>query len=391
MKNLYFLLITLFLFSCTSVRKLVDEGKYDQAINYSINKIKGKKNKKDKYVKGIETAFTKVTQSDMDRVSYLKIEKNGNYWMEIYRILNRVDDRQKKIRPLLPLISEEGYKAEFRFVNVDPLLLESREEAAKYIYQSVKESIARAEKGDKDAARIAYRDLDELKSFYANYKDADQLKREVYELGQERVLIDVKNLSNIILPKNFYYEIKNINTNDLNRKWYKFYTIEDKADVKYDFVVNINIREIMISPDKEKEREYVETAVVKDGFEYIKDERGNVKKDSLGNDMKKEREISVSATVFELGRFKSALVKGDVKIFDNKKDKVYQTAPINVETVFETFASYYRGDKRALSKQSHSRLKGRIDPFPTNEELLLMSVDDLKKILYNEIDKNLRD
>jgi hypothetical protein len=391
MKNLLYLMITLLLISCTSVRKLVDEGKYDQALNYSVNKIKGKKNKKDKYVRAIESSFARVTENEMKRVSYLKLEQNGNYWMEIYEILNRIDDRQRKIKPLLPLMSKEGYKAEFKFVNVDPLILESREEAAKYIYESVRQSIARAEKGDKDAARIAYSDLDKLKSFYSNYKDTDLLKRELYELGQERVLIDVKNLSNVILPKNFYYEIKNINTNELNRKWYKFYTSEDNADIKFDYVVNINIREIEISPEQQKEREYEETAVVKDGFEYVMDEKGNVKKDSLGNDIKREKEITVKAQIFELGRFKSAFVRGDVKIFDNKKNKVYQTSPINVETVFETFASYYRGDKRALSKQSQGRLKGRIDPFPTNEELLLMSVDDLKKILYNEIDRNLRD
>ncbi|MBK7096769.1 MAG: hypothetical protein IPH57_17520 [Saprospiraceae bacterium] len=391
MKNLLFLLLAIFVISCTSVSKLVDEGKYDQAINYSVNKIKGKKNKKDKYVQAIESSFAKITENDMNRIQYLKIEKNGNYWMEVYDILNRIDDRQRKIKPLLPLTSMDGYKAEFKFVKVDPLILESKEGAAKFLYDSATENLERAEQGDKNAGRIAFQEFEQLRNFYQNYKDADILKRKVYELAQERVLIDVKNLSDVILPKNFYYEIKNINTNELNRKWYKFYTTEDNANVEFDYQVNINIKEIAITPEKEKEREYTETALVKDGFEYVRDERGNVKKDSLGNDIKKEKEINVSATVFELGRFKSAFVRGDVRIYDNKRKKVYQTSPINVETVFETFASYFRGDKRALSKQSQSRLKGRIDPFPTNEELLLMSVDDLKKILYDEIDRNLRD
>jgi hypothetical protein len=391
MRNLLLLMIATFAFSCTSVRKLVDEGKYDQAINYSVNKIKGKKDKKDKFVEAIETSFAKVTENNMERIKYLKIEKNGNYWMEVYDILNDIDDRQRKIKPLIPLISKSGYKAEFKFVNVDPLILESKENAAKYLYESATENLERAEKGDKNAARDAFQEFEQLRNFYQNYKDADFLKRKVYELAQERVLIDVKNMSEVILPRNFYEEIKNINTNELNRKWYKFYTAEDNADVEFDYQVNINIKEIAITPEREKEREYTETAVVKDGFEYVKDERGNVKKDSLGNDIKKEKEISVSATIFEIGRFKSAFVRGDVKIYDNKRKKVYQTSPINVETVFETYASNYRGDKRALSKQSQARLKGRIDPFPTNEELLLMSVDDLKKILYDEIDRNLRD
>lgn len=77
----------------------------------------------------------------------------------------------------------------------------------------------------------------------------------------------------------------------MNRKWYKFYTTEDNANVEFDYQVNINIKEIAITPEKEKEREYTETALVKDGFEYVRDERGNVKKDSLGNDIKKKKKL----------------------------------------------------------------------------------------------------
>lgn len=391
MRNLILIIISIFLFSCTSVQTLVDKGKYDEAIRVSVNKLVGKKKKDDKYVKALESAFQRINEEDINKVKYLKIEKEGNYWNEVYSILTQIDKRQRLVKPLLPLSGESGYKAKFDFIGVEPLLLEAREETAAYMYNYAVKNINMAEMGDKDAAKIAYKQLEELRDFYQNYKDTDLLKKKVYELGQDRVLIDVKNLSNVILPKNFYYEVKNINTNDLNRRWYKFYTTEDNVNINFDYIVNINIKEISISPEKEKEREYTETATIADGFEYMKDEKGEIKKDSAGNQIKKDKMVNVSATVTELGRFKSAIVKGDLKILDNKNNKVYQTTPVNVETVFETFASNYRGDRRALSKQSLARMKDRIDPFPSNEDLLLMTVNDLKKLLYDEIDRNLKD
>lgn len=391
MKNLILILISVLLYSCTSVQTLVDKGKYDDAIRVSVNKLVGKKKKGDKYVKALELAFQRINDEDINKVKYLKIEKEGNYWNEVYNILSQIDKRQRLIKPLLPLSSVSGYKANFDFIGIEPLMLEAREETAAYMYNNAIKNISLAEIGDKDAAKIAYKQLEELRDFYQNYKDTDLLKKKVYELGQDRVLIDVKNLSNVILPKNFYYEVKNINTNDLNRRWYKFYTTEDNVNMNFDYIVHINIKEISISPEKEKEREYTETATISDGFEYLKDEKGEIKKDSAGNQIKKEKMVNVNATVTELGRFKSAIVRGDLKILDNNNNKVYQTTPINVETGFETYASYFRGDRRALSKQSIARLKDRIDPFPSNEDLLLMTVNDLKKILYDEIDRNLKD
>lgn len=391
MKNLILTLISVLLYSCTSVQTLVDKGKYDDAIRVSVNKLVGKKKKGDKYVKALELAFQRINDEDINKVKYLKIEREGNYWNEVYNILSQIDKRQRLIKPLLPLSSESGYKAKFDFIGIEPLMLEAREETASYMYNNAIKNISLAEIGDKDAAKIAYKQLEELRDFYQNYKDTDLLKKKVYELGQDRVLIDVKNLSNVILPKNFYYEVKNINTNDLNRRWYKFYTTEDNVNMNFDYIVHINIKEISISPEKEKEREYTETATISDGFEYLKDEMGEIKKDSSGNQIKKEKMVNVNATVTELGRFKSAIVRGDLRILDNKNNKVYQTTPINVETGFETYASYFRGDRRALSKQSIARLKDRIDPFPSNEDLLLMTVNDLKKILYDEIDRNLKD
>jgi len=235
MKNLiYFIAIFIFTSSCTSVRKLVDQGRYDDAIIYSIKKLQGKKNKKKKYVVAIEKAFDKVTKKDMSRISYLKDRKKGAYWAEIYTIANNIKSRQNRIEPLLPLISKDGYKARFKFVRVEPIIIESANNAADYYYKNSVKLLRRAENGNKDAAKQAYNDLKKIRKYKTNYKDAERLISKAYALGQDRVLIDVINRSEVLLPKRFFREIKDINTESLDSKWVKFYTKEDNSTNKFD-------------------------------------------------------------------------------------------------------------------------------------------------------------
>lgn len=368
---------------------MIDKGEYDRALNYSIRKIQGKKNKKRKYVEAIEKAFKKVNQRDLNKITFLKEQKDGNYWGEIFDILNLIDKRQKLIEPLLPLQSEDGYQAIFKFVRVEPLLIEAENKAAQYLYDLAQSLLAKAYKGDKIAARQAYKALDEIGEYKTSYRDVEYLKNRAYELGQENVLIEVKNNSQVILPKEFYYELKNINTKDLNQMWLKFYTNEDKSVDKFDYIVDLNIKDIVITPEREKEREFEETKKVKDGFTYLYDKNGNVKKDSLGNDIKKEKYSNVKAKVFELYRNKVAHVRGDIKIKDLNRNTNFKSYPINVDAVFESYAARYEGDKRALSSETRARLRTVPEPFPPTGELLMMAVDDLKNILLQQIKENL--
>ncbi len=386
MKNLIYLIgILIFTSSCTSVRKLVEQGKYDEAIVYSIKKVQGKKNKKKKYVVAIEKAFAKVTERDLNRIAFLKKRRKGAYWAEIYSISNKMKSRQNRIEPLLPLVSKDGYRAKFKFVRTEPIIIEAAENAAAYYYKNSNMLLRRAEKGNKDAARQAYNELKKISEYKSNYKDTKQLIAKAYSLGQELVLIDVVNRSQILLPKRFYREIKDINTSSLDSKWMKFFTKEDAVNTKYDFSIKLTIGEIDISPERETIREFEESKKIKDGFSYVYDSNGNVAKDSLGNDIKEDRFATVSAKVFELYRYKAANVRGNLIIKDINKRSVYKSVPINVDAVFESYASRFEGNRKALSKETIRRLRSHPESFPSNSELLLLAVDDLKNILLNEL------
>lgn len=392
MRKLYFFIVTIIILSsCKSSQKMLEQGNYDRALDMAISKVAGKKKKDDKYVKQIEIAFLKSTKDDLDKISFLKNEKSGNYWSQVLNILEKIDDRQRKVDPLIPLQGAKGYKANFNFLNVNPLIAETRNNAADYEYNLAKNLINNAEKGDKKAAILAYEKCNDVERYITSYKDIVLMRNRAYDLGLNHVLIKVVNTSDIILPKRFYDEVSTINTNDLNRKWYRFYTNVEDHNGKFDYLINLNMRNIEISPEKEKEREYEEKASVKDGFEYERDKDGKIKRDSLGKEIKKDKFTEVKAWVTELYRYKGAFVRGDILIKDNANSKSFNSVPVNVEAKFESYASKIRGDKRAISDNTKNRMRSYPEPFPSNEQLLLMSINDLKKLLYDEIDHNLKD
>ena len=141
--------------SCASVEKLVDQGKYDDAIELAARKLAGKKNKKTKHVRALEEAYAKVHAQDIQRIAYLKLKDDADSWADVYYAYDKISKRQKRITPYLPLISKDGYHAYFEIVNVaEPMVYAAKTAAARY-YEAGTELLEIAETtGDKYACLL---------------------------------------------------------------------------------------------------------------------------------------------------------------------------------------------------------------------------------------------
>ncbi len=299
LKPALFAAIALFLASaCTSPEKLIERGDFDQAISLSARKLSGKKKKKEKYVRAVEESFRRATNLDMRRIKSLQTEGYAENWVEINRIHRKIQKRQELIEPLLPLISKEGYKADFMFVKVDGLLRESKEKAAHFYYIEGKRLLAQAELGDKAAAREAHRQFERIGQYYNRYKDEDKLMRKAHELGIVYVLFSMENNSHSILPRDFEREIKRISVSDMESTWREVHLSPERF-TKYDYNVVMNLRRIDVSPEQFREREYFDKKIIEDGWRYVLDQNGNVLKDTLGNDVKEPNKVEIAARVFE--------------------------------------------------------------------------------------------
>ncbi|MCB9267409.1 MAG: hypothetical protein H6558_20495 [Lewinellaceae bacterium] len=370
--------------SCTSPQKLLESGNYDQAVYLAVKRLSGKKNKKDKYVLALEEAFEKANERDMRLAERLKREGRPENWTKINDAYRRVRSRQERVAPLLPLISKEGIKADFRFVRVDELEYESRQKAADYYYARAQSWMEDARSGDKLAARRAYEELDKIDQYFRDYKDKAALKQSAHQLGTTHVLVRLENRSRSILPVGLEREIRRIGVRDLNSFWQVYYTEQAKG-VDFDYEVVMKVNHLEVGPNLVKEREFEEVKEIEDGFEYVLDDRGNVRKDTLGNDIKVPRKVLIRARVFETYQTKVASIDGRLEFYDLRTHDLIDSKPMAADAVFENYASTFRGDRRALSEDACRYLGNRPQPFPTDEALLLTAMEQLKPVIKSRI------
>lgn len=375
---------TIFLASCKSVDKMVEQGKYDEAIIFASDKMEGEENKKTKYVMGLEEAFAKSTKKDLDRIAFLASQEKEENWSRIYYTFDKIKRRQDRITPLLPLVSEDGYKAEFKFVHVNTRMKDAADKASAYYYRDAGALLKEARKGDKLAGRSAVRKLEKIENFYANYKDKKALLDEAYFLATTRVLVKMKNDADVIIPKSFEQEVLGISVRDLNTMWTEYY-LEDAQNVPIDVIAELRVTDIGVGPNREYVNRYTDEKDVTEK-QAETDRYGNVKKDSLGKVIYVYVSETLTAYVTEVRRSKEAQVRGQLLFKDKVTNERLNTRPITVEAVFDEWFCTYEGDRKALSARTKNRLNSSYAVgFPSDFDLTMEAATILKHEMKNEL------
>ena len=106
---------------------------------------------------------------------------------------------------------------------------------------------------------------------------------------------------------------------------------------------------------------------------------GNIIKDSLGNPIKFERFIDVSAVVTVTHQEKAVFVGGTVIYKDLTRRRQLNSFPISSEFVFENAFATYRGDERALAAEDRRLVSNGFIPFPNNEQMVYDAGRDIKE------------
>jgi hypothetical protein len=379
------LTVILFLIACASPVKLMETGRYDDAIDLAIRKLSGKSKKKLEHVQALETAFEKATSRDLRLADQLVQENRPGNWDRIYDLYRGVRFRQQKIEPLLPLVAENGYQATFKFVRTQQLEREAKEKAADFYYREAEELLTLAEeKQDRFAARTAYGYLQNVREYFRDYKNEAELSRKAQLLGTTHVLVRMENEANVILPAGFERELLSFSTGDLNAVWKQYYTNPQEAP-KVDYVAMIKLVNIAVSPEMVNERQYVDYREIEDGWEYVLDGNGNVMKDSLGNDVKIPKKVLITAEILENFQQKIATVTARMELYDHQNKTLLDADNISADAIFENYAATFRGDRRALSRESLRHIGNRPVPFPPDEMLLMQAAESLKPIIKSRL------
>lgn len=379
MKKILLLIVTLSLcIACSGrkeVEKAVNSGNYDQAITTALKKLRTNKDSKRKreVVLMLQDAFYKVEDRDLSAIEHLKKDKNPELYREIYERYLDLDARQEAIKPILPLFVN-GKEITFNFNNYSNAILESREKLSDYLYEK---GIELLESDNKATIREAYNTLDYLENINPNYEDTRELLNEAHQRGTNYILVSINNNTQQIIPTRLEDDLLNFDTYGLNKFW-SVYHANKNNEISYDYAMHLNLKQINISPEQIKEREFLREKDVKDGWEYQLDSTGNVVKDSLGNDIKVDKIINIKCRLLETIQTKSSQVIADVIYIDLLTNELLDTFTIDSEFIFEHFFARYRGDKRALTKDDRILIDNRRIPFPSNEQMVYDTGEDLK-------------
>ena len=389
MKKHYFLLAFIILTSCgvKQTQNLLSSGNYDEAINNSISNLRSNKDKKGNqdYVYLLEEAFAKAKERDLNSINLLEKDKNPANFEKIYTTYLQLNDRQERIKPLLPLkLLNEGRNAIFPFDNYNNQIVASKNNLSNYLYANAKSLMSTS---DKMNFRKAYDDLDYLNQINPNYKNVVALMDEAQFKGTDYVNVTTKNETNMVIPSRLQNDLLDFNTYGLNNKWTVFHSAKQKG-INYDYTMMISFREILISPEQIKEKEFIKDRQIKDGQKKLLDANGKEVLDNTGKVVMVDNLRNVTVRIFEFRQFKSSLVTAKVDFIEFRNNQLIKSFPLTSEFVFENIYSNYKGDRRAADDNYNSYFEKRAVPFPSNEQMVYDTGENLKMKLKDIINRN---
>lgn len=395
MKNLYLiLLLSLLAISCKNVQKLVEQGKYDEAIDYAIKKLAGKENKETKYVQALEEAYAKITLRDIDEIDRLKSKERAALAGRIHDLYTSIMARQNRIHPFLPLVSEDFYAASFAMYNFNAEIKEYADIAAAYEYTKGAELLDKARKyNDRFLARDAYTQLHKVDHFHNDYNNISDLKNEAYTLGVTDVLVSVKNSSYTYLPYRLEDRLLSEVSYELNKKWIKYDT-RPRTGITYDVELLYDLRDIDVSGDNEIISHHVDKKEVVVGVDTIK--KIKIITASCGEKIEKVdiKTVDITETrkarVTEVIRSKELFLQGQLLVIDRITGDLIEREAIDVTTDFYDESSFYKGDREALCTSHVHAWEKHPQPFPSTDDMLAIAVDLTNERIYTMVDQIIR-
>ncbi len=380
---LYTYLLSVLLACSTSkqMEKAINSGNYNQAISSAISKLRVNKNSKRKkdIIIMLKDAYSKAAKRDLNAISFLKKDNNPENFLPIYDTYVSLNNRQELIKPLLPL-NINGKAINFNFNNYTNAIIKFKNEASQQIYNNVLVLLNSTKKSD---YRLAYNELLNIEDINPNYKDVRQLMDTAHNKGIDFVLVNMINTSNKIIPVRLEKDLLNFSNYGLNKFWTVYHsTPQDK--VNYNFNMRVNLRDINISPEQIKERQIIKEKQITDGKKDLI-ENGKTVKDSLGNTIRIDNIKTVRCSYYEFTQFKATQVTGNVEYINLNTNQLVDAFPVSSEFIFEHIYATSTGDRRALNTNLIPFLELRSVPFPTAEQMVYDTGEDLKLQIKNII------
>ena len=378
-------ILTIILSGCGSSKKQLQKGNYDAAIQKAVKQLR--KDPADvKQIDILTQAYKVSNDQDNERVRFLKMEAKPDSWDEIYLVYKALNDRQSLVKTVAPL-NANGRSVDFPYVDYVPDMVNAKRKAADFYYAHGNELMKNR---IKESYRQAYGEFLRAKEYVGDYEGIDSKIQEAKVQGMSKVFVSIQNTSIIKFPKEFEEDLLALDMPRLNSEWVEFFTQNLNENTQYDYFVNVNVKNVAVSPDQSIQRDSVIKRDIEDGFYYVLDKKGNVMRDSLGNDIKQKKYKTVQCALVETVQSKACRIDGDIEVIQMNPNKQLKKDPIGAQSNFENVSSRALGDIQALNARQLERTKTSLAQFPTDIEMIMRCSESLKKAIRGAIQNDRR-
>jgi hypothetical protein len=374
----------LFVISCSSPEKLLVKGNYDALIEKSVKNLIKKPNSTED-ADNLDKAYKLANDRDLDRIKYLKMEGNPNSWDEMLGLYGSLKNRQASVRRVLPL-HVGGRTIQYEYIDYDAEMVAAKRKAAEYYYNHGKKLM---EGKTKESYRQAYGELRRAQDYSGDsYSDLNPLISQTHDMGMSRVLVSSMNKTILNLPADFMDGLVAVNANEMNSQWVEYYTRKMEKEPRYDYYIDIILQNIEVSPDMVQDKDAIQKKTVDNGYEYVLDSRGNVMKDTAGNDIKIKKYKEIQCTLIETHQVKDCHIRGEIEFSSVNPQSLMKRQPIGASTHFEHVSARAVGDVNALTPEARKLIEMKRMPFPDDIRMVIDCTEALKKAINEAIQYN---
>jgi hypothetical protein len=378
-------ILSIILSGCSTSKKQLQKGNYDAAIEKAVKQLR-KDGSDAKQIEILNQAYKKANDRDNEQIRFLKMEGHPDNWDEIYLLYRALNDRQALVKTVTPL-NLNGKPVDYPYVDYMPDMIATKRRAADFYYAH---GIELMKNNQKDSYRQAYTEFVRAKEYMGDYKDIDAMIQDSKLMGMSRVLVSVQNNSLIKFPPEFERDLIALDLPNLNSEWVEYHTRKMDRNTRYDYFVNINVNNVAVSPDKVIQKDTAVKKEVEDGFTYALDRKGNVMKDTLGNDIKIKKYKTLQCALVQSVQLKVCQIDGTVEVIQAEPQKVLKKDPIGARSDFEYISARAIGDTQALNAKQLELIKSSPALFPNDFEMVMRCSESLKVAIRNAIQRNKR-
>lgn len=333
-----------------------------------------------KYLPLINESYHKGQQQDELRLKEIEMLSGTAKYKEAYLIINRLQERQKNVAGLQGrLVKGKDYY--FKTKDYSSAYKSIQEKYAQFLYD---EGLSFLDLGGKLNAQTAYYNFKNLESVYPNYRDARILMNSAKQKGMYKVLVQLRNNTEVVIPKRLEADLLNFDSYGMNSEWTNFYT--GQANSSFDYIIELSFEQVFVSPEQEKIETHTFEKDIVDGKEELKKD-GKVVKDKDDKPIMVDRYVKVRGRFEEIRRVKEAAITARYYLVDNQKQQPLESMDLISQFVFSDSAGKFTGDKRVLERSYLDMLSHRLAFFPSNEQMIFDCGQDLKRKFKNQIIK----